>query len=58
MCVNGCTRNDCVCLFCAVCVFNPRRACVRVTVVVLCVCVSVHGSNLLVAQLYMTNWSY
>ena len=31
---------------------NPRRACAaRVTVVVLCVCVSVHGSNLLVAQL-------
>ena len=33
-------------------VINPRRACAaRVTVVVLCVCVSVHGSNLLVAQL-------
>ena len=32
-------------------IFNPRRACARVTVVVLCVCVSVHGSNLLVAQL-------
>ena len=30
---------------------NPRRACARVTVVVLCVCVSLHGSNLLVAQL-------
>ena len=31
-------------------VINPRRTCARVTVV--CVCVSVHGSNLLVAQLH------